>query len=349
MGKTTNIEWTDATWNPIRGCSRVSEACRNCYAETVAKRFSGDGQPYEGLIARTGQWNGRVSFIDHKLDEPLRWQKPRMVFVNSMSDLFHESLTNEQIAAVFGVMAAAPRHTFQILTKRPARLREWFRWHANEVRARDLRFEPWRICEAEAQEYIPDLSAAGTGAPWPLPNVWIGVSVEDQKTADERIPLLLDTPAAVRWISAEPLLGEICLQGIAPGETQEQGKRRQYLASGDPEQQPRGNGSGFIDWVVAGGESGAKARPMHPEWVRTLRDQCSAAGVPFLFKQWGEWAPEIECATETGAESALYMEVDGTTRAARYGARNGAVTIQRNGKKATGRRLDGRLLDGYPS
>lgn len=348
MGKKTNIEWTEATWNPIRGCSRVSEACRNCYAETLAKRFSGKGQPYEGLIARTGQWNGKVAFIDHKLDEPLRWQKPQMIFVNSTSDLFHEALSNEQIAAVFGVMAAAPKHTFQILTKRPGRMHEWFQWHASQVREKDLRFEPWRICEAEAQEYIPDLSAAGTGSPWPLQNVWLGVSVEDQKTADERIPLLIETPAAVRWISAEPLLGEIRLQGLARGEAMEQGEYRQYLAIEGTKENPYRDNSGRINWVVAGGESGAKARPMHPDWPRTLRDQCSAASVPFLFKQWGEWAPQLECTTTKGAENALYMDSDGTTRNARFGARNGAVTIQRNGKKATGRKLDGRTWDGYP-
>ena len=131
MGQ-TSIAWTDETWNPLRGCSRISEGCRHCYAETMAARFSGPGQPYEGTI-RNGRWSGNVRIVPEKLGDPLRWTRPRMVFVNSMSDLFHDNVPNEFIAAVFGVIAAAPRHTFQVLTKRPARMLEWFEWQREQA------------------------------------------------------------------------------------------------------------------------------------------------------------------------------------------------------------------------
>ncbi len=169
------IVWTDETWNPLRGCSRVSEGCRNCYAESVARRFDGPGLPYEGLIASGGQWNGQIKLVPEKLDEPLRWQRPRRIFVNSMSDLFHPNVPNEYIDRVFAVMALASQHTFQVLTKRPERMLEYLNRRTT------------------------------------MPNVWLGVSIENQVTADERIPLLLQTPAAVRWVSAEPLLRPVDL------------------------------------------------------------------------------------------------------------------------------------------
>lgn len=218
----TDIQWTDATWNPVRGCSRVSPGCDNCYAMRQAHRFSNPGGPYEGLTTlRKGKvdWAGSARLIPEMLDQPLRWRKPRRIFVNSMSDLFHSSLTNEEIAAVFGVMAAAPQHTFQVLTKRPERMVEWFKW------VQESEGDPWTTCLRETVCWVP--TDAGNGITedgvyrhgvegaelWPLPNVWPGVSVENQATADKRIPLLLSTPAAVRFISAEPLLGPIDLKG----------------------------------------------------------------------------------------------------------------------------------------
>lgn len=246
----TKIEWTDATWNPLRGCSRVSDGCRNCYAEKVANRFSGPGQPYEGLIAKGGQWNGKIKLVPEKLSEPLRWKKPRMVFVNSMSDLFHESVPDDFIDKVFAIMARRPKHTFQILTKRPERM---------------LRYLSSTNIGRRVNSYLPST----VNYSMPLPNAWLGVSVEDQVTADERIPLLLQTPAAVRWVSAEPLLGPVNMTWVDRSDG--------MMVERFP----------FIDWVVAGGESGAKARPMHPEWVRSIRDQCVAAGVPFFMKQMG--------------------------------------------------------------
>lgn len=303
MADKTGIEWTDATWNPIRGCSRVSEGCRNCYAETVAGRFSGPGLPYEELIAKGGQWNGNITLVPKMLDQPLRWRRPRRIFVNSMSDLFHENVPFHFIDEVFYKMRAAHWHTFQVLTKRPQRMIEW--------------------ADSSYNRHTDILG--GWDGKNPLPNVWLGVSVEDQKTADERIPLLLQTPAAVRWISAEPLLGPIDLWAAGMklnGKLDRQsGERR------------------FIDWVVVGGESGKNARPMHPDWARSLRDQCKTAGVPFLFKQWGEW---LEGEMPAWPETADYKSVNGT------GYYDGDLWMDRIGKKKAGRLLDGVLHDEYP-
>lgn len=272
MSQGTKIEWTrapgyiPATWNPLRGCTRVSEGCRNCYAERMAARLSGPGRPYDGLVRSTPdgpRWMGNVALVPALLDEPFRWRKPRMVFVNSMSDLFHAAVPFEFVDEVFGRMALADRHIFQILTKRPKRMLEYFsrpveQWSAPIVHWRDA------------------LNA------WPLRNVWLGVSVEDQRTADERIPLLLQTPAAVRFVSAEPLLGPIDLS------------RYLFAAGDDGEPAPRNEPFlPCLHWVIVGGESGPGARPMHPDWVRSIRDQCIEAGVPVFVKQMGAvWAKE---------------------------------------------------------
>ena len=275
MGDRTGISWTDATWNPLRGCSRVSAGCAHCYAETVAARFSGPGQPYDGLLHPTTRgWNGQLRFIEDALEHPLRWSRPRLIFVNSMSDLFHESVTDEWIDRIFAVMALAPRHTFQILTKRPGHMLEYL-----DLRTDNREHaigEQMRIISGGRDPGMPEL---------PLPNVWLGVSVEDQVTADLRIPLLLQCPAALRWLSCEPLLGPVDLERVL--------RRGWSVDPGD------GKGGfvgqldmpGQIDWVVVGGESGVCARPMQPEWARMLRDACAAACVPYYFKQWGEWAP----------------------------------------------------------
>jgi protein gp37 len=276
----TGIEWTDATWNPVRGCSRISEGCRHCYAETMAARFSGPGQPYEGLAKRgtsTGwhaKWTGEVRMVPEHLADPLRWRKPRRIFVNSMSDLFHEALTNEQIAAVFGVMAAAPRHTFQVLTKRAERMRDWFRWVAGErLPLRTIQYSPRLVCAVAAKDHGVDVGSVAEPRSWPLPNVWLGVSVENQLAADTRIKHLLATPAAIRFLSCEPLLGPIQLGCEVAGEFEffEHGLGAGRL--------------GWVDWVIAGCESGRGARPAQVDWYRSLRDQCAAAGVPFFLKQ----------------------------------------------------------------
>jgi protein gp37 len=255
MGATTGISWTDATWNPIRGCSRVSEGCRHCYAEMLAGRFSGPGQPYEGLAKKVGgeaRWTGEVRFIEKHLEDPLRWRKPRRIFVNSMSDLFHERVADEWLDRIFVVMALAPHHTFQVLTKRPERMRAYL---ADQGRLEAIYAEWYDLsgAPAEAQE-------------WPLPNVWLGVSVENQEAADERIPILLQTPAAIRFLSVEPMLSPVNLLNA-----DEDGLRGGLL--------------GALHWVICGGESGPGHRDMLLSWARSLRDQCTGHGVPFFFKQ----------------------------------------------------------------
>ena len=280
MGDKTGIQWTDATWNPLRGCSRVSAGCEHCYAEKTAARFCKPGEPYDGLVRITPKgrkvWNGEVKLVPEHLDDPLRWRRPRRVFVNSMSDLFHEKVPFEYIAAVFGVMAAAPQHTFQVLTKRPARAREFFAWLGAHAPA--LGLDPFVTMESEAEAHGVDVSA-GESAPWPLPNVWLLVSVEDQATADARIPELLRCPAAVRGVSYEPAL--------AGGDFS-----RWLPPYGEPDEDPREVGYGpapgpTLDWIIVGGESGPGARPFDIVWARSTIAQCREAGVAVFMKQLG--------------------------------------------------------------
>jgi protein gp37 len=332
----TSIEWTRGddgtdgkTWNPVRGCSRVSEGCRHSYAEGVAARFSGPGQPYEGLahfkrktnghpagddplITVGPRWTGEVRFVPEMLAKPLSWKKPRRVFVNSMSDLFHEGLTNEQIAAVFAVMAACPQHTFQILTKRPARMVEWFAWIAAQgAQLKDNIGEepPSGHAEPSACVMIADFLVHNTPSdqflgraldiaslqPWPLSNVWLGVSTENQETANERIPLLLRCPAAVRCVSAEPLLGPIDFEAVPLPDAY----LRQKGVGGclqptsekgtEPDDYTYFTRLGHkLDWVIVGGESAPGARPCDVDWIRSIVKQCADAGVPCFVKQVGD-------------------------------------------------------------
>lgn len=244
MSYVSSIEWTDATWNPIRGCSRVSEGCKNCYAERMAARFSGEGMPYDGLAKMTPdgpRWTGKLSLVEGKLGEPLRWKNPRRIFVNSMSDLFHERVSDQWLERIFKVMHIAHQHTYQILTKRPKRMFDWMTRYWDNGKNK---------CAID--------------------NLWLGVSVEDQKTADERIQFLLQTPAAVRWISAEPLLGPLILGD--------------YLHFTGRERETR---TAKLDWVVVGGESGPRARPFDITWAYSIIDQCKHAVVPIFMKQLG--------------------------------------------------------------
>lgn len=285
----TSIEWTDRTWNPVRGCTKVSPGCKHCYAETFAERFRGvNGHPYEqGFDLR---------LVPEKLDEPLRIKKPARIFVNSMSDLFQDGVPDEFIAAVFGVMAAAPRHAFQILTKRPARMREWF----NRMSHMPLNHGDFEVrqCIGALDRYVERRHHVDYPS-WPLPNVHLGVSVENQEAADERIPLLLlKTPAAVRFLSCEPLLGRIDLSRIAQRRTDsgigmESWERIDCLHGSRFTQTWGGpwiwNGlrGPHIDWVIVGGESGPGARPCELAWIRSIVAQCKAAGVPCFVKQLG--------------------------------------------------------------
>jgi protein gp37 len=322
MADHTKIEWTDSTWNIITGCSVVSAGCKHCYAMKLAGTRLQHHPSREGLTLNTAAgpvWNGQVRFNEQWLDQPLRWRRPRRIFVCAHGDLFHEAVPFEWIAAVFGVMSAARRHTFQVLTKRPARALEFFSWLAEQTKPH----ADWvsQVNEAErfcgepkgnrgAERDKPECVAVHSHMkvalkrpptsmytkPWPLPNVWLGVSVENQKAADERIPLLMQTPAAVRWISAEPLLGPVDLNAVPPpaGVRPVNGASMADISGCLPRWQKypmRAKLRDGIDWVVAGGESGHGARPMNPDWARAIRDQCAAAGVPFFMKQMTAKAP----------------------------------------------------------
>lgn len=306
----TAIEWTHRpgtvgrTWNPTKGCSRKSEGCRHCYAEQQAARIvrmgKGKPTPYDGLVKLVNgeaRWTGVVNLVPEVLAQPLKWRQPSTVFVNSMSDLFHESLTNEQIAAVFGVMAACQDHTFLILTKRAERLPKWYGWLRGPsedtftMQQRGIVSAPntARALLDAAYEYLgkarkPELDAAWKRLeddPWPLPNVWIGVSVENQDAADERIPELLRAPAAVRFLSCEPLLGPVDLRHV-----QHEGTFEVDALTGDHGvTRPLAGRGPRVDWVIAGCESGSSARPCDVTWLSSLRDQCTAAGVPYFLKQ----------------------------------------------------------------
>lgn len=329
MNDKTRIEWTDATWNPVTGCTKVSEGCDHCYAETIAHRFAGTPAYPNGFD---------VTLRPERLDQPLRWQRPRRIFVNSMSDLFHSDVPDEFIARVFAVMALAPQHTLQVLTKRPGRMRSLLSSRS---------FEDWVeafVREEYSERWAPD----GYEYRWPLDNVWLGTSVESQKWADVRIPQLLGTPAAVRFLSCEPLLGPVDLAVWTRPHADDCNDDGVPWCTCDRDR------DGYLDWVIVGGESGPHARPMHPDWARSLRDQCVAAGVAFHFKQWGEWVPESALLHRDEAPAA-FLDPTGTLRPLANGipesaprARGQAMTIRRVGKKIAGRELDGRTWDEYP-
>lgn len=273
----SKIEWTDYTWNPVTGCQKVSQGCKNCYAETMAKRFWKDRD------------FGDVVCHYDRLDQPVRLRKPRRIFVNSMSDLFHEKVSFAFIVRVFEIMAATPQHTYQILTKRPERMEEFVnRW--------------W--------SYVDDT----------LKNVWLGVSIEDQASGSKRIPSLLRTNAAVRFVSYEPALGPVDLWGCDGGVFDN------------------------LDWIIAGGESGRNARAPHPQWFRDIRDECKLSGIKFFFKQWGEWVP---CRVENVLENKVYRS-DGRNYARLDYPGFDVVWMARVGKKSAGRELDGVEWNQYP-
>jgi len=280
----TKIEWATAVWNPVTGCTKVSEGCRNCYAEGIANRFWGERKFTD------------VRCLPYRLKQPAKLKGHQRVFVNSMSDIFHNRVEYEFIKDIWSVMLANPQHTFMILTKRADRM----------------------------AETVDLLLRDGFGV---LPNIWMGVSAENQQAYDERAPYLLQTPAAVRFLSLEPLLSAIDLA----------------LLGTIPHSKPYSIVVSKIDWVIVGGESGTRARPMHPNWVRSIRDQCQEANVPFFFKQWGEWqlTNEREEMKQDGNERLTSIDVPG---AIGYNK----AWFRRVGKKNAGRLLDGRTWDEYP-
>jgi len=276
----SKIEWTDRTWNPIVGCSVVSPGCTNCYAmKQAARLLDKPGSHYEGTTepSKGGQvWTGKVARAPEKtLAAPLHWRKPCRVFVNSMGDLFHEDVPDEWIDRVFAVMALAPQHTFQILTKRANRMREYAERADESLQELDGLCTSGGIAAKEVHRGARWWQNKKSVPRWPLPNVWLGVSAEDQARADERIPLLLDTPAAVRFISYEPALGPVRLQWSWIDRISH---RQEGIE--DPS-------DGYLDQIIVGGESGSAARPCDIDWVRSIINQCKAAGVAVFVKQLG--------------------------------------------------------------
>jgi protein gp37 len=314
----TKIEWTQSddgvsgeTWNVVRGCSRVSPGCGGaagvggCYAERQAARQSGPGGAYEGLVRLGKQgprWTGKVILVPDKLLAPMSWKKPRRIFVNSMSDMFHEELSNEAIATIFAVMAACPQHTFQILTKRATRMREWFAWLDRESLTCNAGrgmphvgrclVEAQRVCDqhVDYKAWAPlRETTAIMAAPWPLPNVWLGVSVETQAYADSRLPELLRCPASVRFVSYEPALGPVSFaQWLRPGCRWTGPVPPHWLGAHNPRSCSNDEHRGpALDWIIVGGESGPGARTFDVEWARSVVRECESAKVACFVKQLG--------------------------------------------------------------
>ena len=333
----TRIEWTEYSWNPVTGCTPISEGCQNCYAKRMANRLRGRcGYPADDPF--------KVTMHEDRLGEPLRWKKPRRVFVCSMGDLFHPDVPFDYITQVFDVMCSwrwpnkeaerigdeslleDPGHTYMVLTKRPERVQDWLQW---------------------LSEYWPgdspvnvNLSAEGHFGR----HIWFGVTVENQQRADERIPILLQIPAAVRFVSVEPMLGLVDLASTGAlgctcpplegddGQIEERCSGQCVFYKNAADKMKR------INWVICGGETGPGARPMHPDWVRSLRDQCQAAGVPFFFKQWGEYCSPSQMPPDTFREWDIQHGTEIWDDEPRW----------RVGKKKAGRILDGETWDEMP-
>jgi protein gp37 len=336
MGDKSKIDWTDATWNPVTGCTHVSPGCDHCYAASLASGRLKEVPAYKGL-AVDGEFTGEIRLLPDRLMQPIHWARPRRIFVNSMSDLFHSNIPREYLAKVFAVMAVAKHHQFQILTKRAGVMRAIL----NSPEFGELVLHEWGKMHLVTHGNYP-LNMDGKVL---LPNVWLGVSAESQKWAELRIPALVQTPAAVKFVSAEPLLGPIDLFGNVeehgPAVTREGVMNLVDYGTGiewDVDDQLG------IDWVIVGGESGSKARPMHPDWARSLRDQCVKWKVAFHFKQWGEWAPV------TGYYNGEHRQIREWPENIHYwgGSPNGGPVSGRVGKRAAGRVLDGQTWDQWP-
>ena len=405
MADNTHIEWTDATWNPVTGCSVTSPGCTNCYAMKLAGTRLAHHPSRKGLTTDTKAgpvWTGEVRLNEDWLTQPLKWKRPRRIFVCAHGDLFHENVPDEWIDRVFAVMALAPQHTFQVLTKRADRMRAYCQSRNSGgtsaiVAANALDNANWlsRELAVKSEPQFQNI--------WPLPNVWLGVSVEDQASADERIPYLLKTPAFRRFLSCEPLLGPVdltrimedgaqecfhqtnnphlsldrrvwtetrsslnCLTGHYWGEDLLDGQWEGWC--GEHEQASPGIGQpGYyrpLDWIIVGGESGPGARPMHPDWARSLRDQCQSAGVSFFFKQWGEWVPMRDGGIASDRPITdrhgnvrdwmnRYVVADGDLWAGRVRGHSftehSTDLVYRVGKRRNGRLLDGREWNEVPA
>jgi protein gp37 len=390
MSDATKIEWTDATWNPITGCSVVSPGCTHCYAMKLAGTRLAHHPSRAGLTRDTKAgpvWTGEVRLNEQWLTQPLKWKRPRKIFVCAHGDLFHESVPDEWRYLVIAAMgmtydtatvdhqnvitARRQRHIYQVLTKRPDIQRGFMTALHDATQAGDILSHPLSVAAQKVSKLAGHpfwMNAPFTVWRWVMegcPGLWLGVSAEDQKRANERIPDLLATPAAVRWVSAEPLLGPINFQRIriAPDHHTIIDALDGYAIASTPTQ-PGRPARTALDWIVAGGESGADARPMHPDWARAIRDQCDSAGVPFFFKQNGEWigADEWLRHLTRAGEGPVYdlhydparaLNFDQAAHLARscgfdFEQHSDGSTTIRVGKRRAGRLLDGRTHDGMP-
>ena len=326
------------TWNPIIGCIKVSAGCKNCYAEKMAGRLAnissstGQNTWYRHVVKiddvwkkrQEGEqlkflqkWNGQTHFVESALDKPLHWKKPRMIFVCSMSDLFHETTPYSQITQVINTIQACPQHIFILLTKRPEVMRDYF----------------------------------SKNPPLPfgiLPNIWLGVTAENQETANERIPILLDIPAAKRFVSIEPMLSDVKL--IQSYVDYLNGWNTEIYRNSKGENEPMQCHTEKLDWVICGGESGHNARPMHPDWVRSIKYQCKDANTPFFFKQWGEWEKVGICGYPV--DDKKYYDHPKSIRINIEGGMGfhgeSAIYMMKKGRSKTGSELDGNHYKEFP-
>lgn len=319
----TKIEWADMTINPVVGCSKCSPGCDNCYAERQAARLAKMPQTaakYAGVVGAQGKWTGIVDFdVSCLLHLP---KKPKRIFVGSLCDLFHDSVMDshlEHIMGHIGLTRANAHHTFILLTKRPERMKEFF-----------TQWKPYRE----------------------MPNVWLGVTACNQQEADEKIPVLLGTPAAKRFVSMEPMLGATDISQWMPqvGHICHDGGVCHHGCQSSCHRLEMGytlsNPTPYIDWIICGGETGPNARPMHPDWVRGLRDQCATADVPFFFKGWGEWVPAVK----NGDGYIVHDDVDipdGFKAKRHEWSMN--IRSYRVGKRRAGSLLDGVEHNTFPS
>ena len=347
MGERTAIEWAEATWNPIVGCEIVSPGCKHCYAMGEAARqerlakAAGRETPYAGTTqaSKAGPvWTGKVALAERALTAPLKRRTPTTYFVNSMGDLFADGVEDAWLDKVWAVMALCPQHTFLVLTKRPERMREYVHDLFDDAGTGQRRLPMIEIDHPAGRKALVHL------VDWevwhrPLPNVWLGVTAEDQPRAAERIPALLDTPAAVHFVSYEPAIGPLDLTRVR--ETDGCSYDTLRGRSGPlPWQVPF---QARLDWVICGGESGRgeHVRPMHPDWARQVRDDCVGAGVPFFFKQWGEWLAVEELRRRPDGQGPGFGSFD-------HCVYDGDAECVRVGKRRAGRQLDGVLHDARP-
>lgn len=333
MSDNSKIEWTNSTWSPVTGCTRVSSGCDHCYSSRMTFRLEMMGQKkYTGLTVLNPKgdrhFNGVVKCHDDVLTVPMGWKKPRKIFVNSMSDSFHKEVPFEFIDKIHAIAALCPQHTMQILTKRPERMAEYYLQENKH-----LRHSVSMAMRCFNPDWDGEVAGPDTGRHWPLSNVWNGTSAENQETFDERWPHLKKVPTAVRWLSLEPVLGPIILPPDALW------------------------ANGGVQFVVVGGESGPGARPINPKWVRDLRDQCVAAGIPFFFKQWGEWiGGEYDSRkgkfVSTAPHDVIFWTNPGHPPMHQFEAKDEFpwwfYAAARVGKKSAGRLLDGRTWDQFP-